>query len=131
MWILILSILVNSNPQYLCAFDLQDASVLCSNLLSHAITSVLILFLNKKDLFEEKIQRSPLKICFPEYDGPNTYEEATAYIQARFKNLNKSPHTKEVYSHLTCATARTNVQLVFSDVTDIIIQHNQKNCGLF
>ena len=40
---------MNSNPQYLCAFDLQDASVLCSNLLSHAITSVLILFLNKKE----------------------------------------------------------------------------------
>ena len=40
---------MNLNPQYLCAFDPQDASVLCSNLLSHAITSVLILFLNKKE----------------------------------------------------------------------------------
>ena len=31
-------------------------------------TSV-ILFLNKKDLFEEKIITSPLTICFPDYSG--------------------------------------------------------------
>lgn len=29
----------------------------------------IILFLNKKDLFEEKIKKSPLNVCFPEYIG--------------------------------------------------------------
>lgn len=29
----------------------------------------IILFLNKKDLFEEKIKKSSLTICFPEYTG--------------------------------------------------------------
>lgn len=29
----------------------------------------IILFLNKKDLFEEKIKKSPLTICFSEYSG--------------------------------------------------------------
>lgn len=29
----------------------------------------IILFLNKKDLFEEKVKKSPLSICFPDYPG--------------------------------------------------------------
>jgi hypothetical protein len=29
----------------------------------------MILFLNKKDLFEEKIKRVSIKVCFPDYKG--------------------------------------------------------------
>ena len=34
----------------------------------------IILFLNKKDLFEAKIQKSPLTVCFPEYIGLSTHQ---------------------------------------------------------
>uniref|UniRef100_A0A3P9M444 Guanine nucleotide-binding protein G(i) subunit alpha-1 n=2 Tax=Oryzias TaxID=8089 RepID=A0A3P9M444_ORYLA len=91
----------------------------------------IILFLNKKDLFEEKIKRSPLSICYPEYAGSNTYEEAAAYIQCQFEDLNKRRDTKEIYTHFTCATDTKNVQFVFDAVTDVIIKNNLKDCGLF
>lgn len=39
------------------------------------VETSIILFLNKKDLFEDKISKSPLTICFPEYQG--TVENGT------------------------------------------------------
>ncbi|KAL1784589.1 guanine nucleotide-binding protein G(i) subunit alpha-2 [Sigmodon hispidus] len=49
----------------------------------------IIPFLNKKDLFEEKITQSPLIFCFPEYTRANKYDEAASYIQSKFEDLNK------------------------------------------
>uniref|UniRef100_A0A8C3AMQ0 Guanine nucleotide-binding protein G(i) subunit alpha-2 n=1 Tax=Cyclopterus lumpus TaxID=8103 RepID=A0A8C3AMQ0_CYCLU len=91
----------------------------------------IILFLNKKDLFEEKITRSALNICFPEYTGANKFDEAASYIQTKFEDLNKKKNTKEIYTHFTCATDTKNVQFVFDAVTDVIIKNNLKDCGLF
>ncbi|EAT39145.1 AAEL009037-PA, partial [Aedes aegypti] len=95
------------------------------------VDTSIILFLNKKDLFEEKITRSPLVICFPEYTGSNTYEEASSYIRMKFENLNKRKDQKEIYTHLTCATDTSNIQFVFDAVSDVIIKNNLKDCGLF
>lgn len=91
----------------------------------------IILFLNKKDLFGEKIKKSALTICFPEYMGSNTYDEAGSYIQLQFENLNSRKGEKEIYTHFTCATDTNNIQFVFDAVTDVIIKNNLKDCGLF
>uniref|UniRef100_S4RPV7 Guanine nucleotide binding protein (G protein), alpha transducing activity polypeptide 2 n=1 Tax=Petromyzon marinus TaxID=7757 RepID=S4RPV7_PETMA len=91
----------------------------------------IVLFLNKKDLFEEKVKKVHLNICFPDYDGPNTFDDAGAYIKNQFLDLNLRKEAKEIYSHLTCATDTQNVKFVFDAVTDIIIKNNLKDCGLF
>ena len=95
------------------------------------IETSIILFLNKKDLFEEKIGKSPLTICFPEYTGANTFQEAAPFIQQQFEDLNKRKDTKEIYSHFTTATDTNNILFVFDAVTDVIIKYNLKDCGLF
>ncbi|KAJ4947706.1 hypothetical protein JOQ06_009739 [Pogonophryne albipinna] len=101
---------------------------ICNN--KFFIDTSIILFLNKKDLFGDKIKKSPLTICFPEYTGANTYDDATAYIQVQFESKNRSPN-KEIYCHLTCATDTGNIQVVFDAVTDIIIANNLRGCGLY
>jgi len=88
----------------------------------------IILFLNKKDLFEEKIKKSRLKVCFPAYPGDDSYEQSAAYIQKQFTSQAKGG--KDVYAHLTCATDTNNIQVVFDAVTDTIIKNNLKDAGL-
>ena len=94
------------------------------------VETSIILFLNKKDIFQTKIQTSPLTLCFPEYTGPNTFVEASNFIKQRFEDLNKKKESKEIYSHLTCATDTTNIEFVFDVVTDVIIKNNLRECGL-
>ncbi|XP_067933829.1 guanine nucleotide-binding protein G(o) subunit alpha-like [Watersipora subatra] len=90
----------------------------------------MILFLNKKDLFALKIPKSSIRVCFPQYEGAQTYADAAAFIQAQFVKLNKST-TKEIYCHQTCATDTEHVQVVFDAVTDIIIANSLRKCGLY
>ena len=52
------------------------------------------------------------------------------FFQAQFESMNKS-QTKEIYTHMTCATDTENVQFVFDAVTDIIIANNLRGCGLY
>ncbi|XP_067915839.1 guanine nucleotide-binding protein G(t) subunit alpha-2-like [Heterodontus francisci] len=94
-------------------------------------TTSIVLFLNKKDLFEEKVKKVHLRICFPEYNGSNTFEDAGNYIKTQYLDLNLRQDVKEIYSHMTCATDTQNVKFVFDAVTDIIIRENLKDCGLF
>ncbi|ETE58604.1 Guanine nucleotide-binding protein G(t) subunit alpha-3, partial [Ophiophagus hannah] len=112
---------------------MHESLNLFSSICNHkyfASTSI-VLFLNKKDLFQEKITKTNLCVCFPEYDGPNTFEDAGNYIKKQFLDLNTRKEDKEIYAHLTCATDTQNVKFVFDAVTDIIIKENLKDCGLF
>lgn len=82
--------------------------------------TTMILFLNKVDLFAEKIKRVPLQKCFPDYNGPNTFESTTQFIAQKFIATNKCPN-KRIYTHLTCATDTECVNYIFTSVLDTIV----------
>ena len=89
-----------------------------------------IIFFNKKDLLEIKIENNPLKTFFPEYEGPNEYKTAASYIKDQFLRLDETRHKRETYTHLTCATDTENIRLVFDVVTNAIKNINMSDCAL-
>lgn len=89
----------------------------------------IILFLNKTDIFKEKVERVPIEDYFPDYQGGPDYELGCQYFKERFLALNQSP-TKQVYTHFTCATDTNQMKFVMSAVHDIIIQTSLRNAGL-
>ncbi|KAL6074112.1 Guanine nucleotide-binding protein G(i) subunit alpha-2 [Balamuthia mandrillaris] len=84
--------------------------------------TTIILFLNKKDLFEKKITKVNLNVCFPSYNGPMEYHKAAKFIEKQFLKKNKASDTRFVYTHLTCATDTENVRVVFNAVEDVFLQ---------
>lgn len=107
-----------------------------------------ILFLNKKDLFEQQIAKSPLKDFWPEYDGKNNMIEGGNFIRQLFVThafggaqsqagpvtpngnglqwqLNGArPEPRPIYAHFTCATDTKNIKFVFESVKHAILQEN-------
>jgi len=92
--------------------------------------SSMILFLNKRDLFAEKIQKVDLSTCFSDYkDGPDQ-KKAEAFIQNKFLARNHKPQKMKVFVHVTTATDANNVKFTFNAVRQTIIDASLVRSGL-
>ncbi|XP_025026905.1 guanine nucleotide-binding protein subunit alpha-14 isoform X2 [Python bivittatus] len=90
--------------------------------------SSVILFLNKKDLLEEKIMYSHLITYFPQFPGPKQDVKAAGeFILQLYKDQNSD---KDIYTHFTCATDTENIRFVFAAVKDTILNLNLKEFNL-
>lgn len=83
----------------------------------------MIVFLNKVDIFKEKIQNSSIREYFPDFpddENDRDYEAARQFFKKRFLKCNRSK-SKEVYPNFTNATDPGLLKVVMASVTDIIL----------
>ncbi|KAI2796753.1 Guanine nucleotide-binding protein subunit alpha-13 [Blomia tropicalis] len=112
--------------------SLQLFDSVCSNVLFR--NTVTILFLNKLDLFREKILFTDrqLKYFITEYTGPDYDPDLAAlFIEQQFRKLAFVANcNKPLFTHFTTATDTTNVKNTFNSVVDIIIRENLQQSTL-
>ncbi|SAL97213.1 hypothetical protein [Absidia glauca] len=89
----------------------------------------IILFLNKIDLFAEKLPKSPLANCFPDFTGGDKYELACQFLLQRFVALNTRA-TKQIYTHFTCATDTKQIKFVMAAISDTVAHNALSEVGL-
>lgn len=90
--------------------------------------SSIVLFLNKIDIFAEKIQHVPLERYFPDYTGGKDINKAAKYILWRFVQLNRA--NINIYPHVTQATDTSNISLVFAAIKETILENSLKDSGV-
>lgn len=96
-----------------------------------------ILFLNKKDLFEQKLRYVPLQKFYRNFEDclknitiEDHYGEAVEFIKKLFLNV-KDPNTsRHIYTHVTNATDTKNIEFVFGAACDIVLQNNLSKAGM-
>uniref|UniRef100_A0A7I4YU09 G-protein alpha subunit n=1 Tax=Haemonchus contortus TaxID=6289 RepID=A0A7I4YU09_HAECO len=91
--------------------------------------TAMILFLNKIDLFADKIKRVNITCALKHYKGPQEYRPALDYITKKFKQQNLNLK-RSIYIHETCATDTRQIEVVINSVIDVVIQQTMQKVGI-
>ena len=94
-------------------------------------TTNVILFLNKKDVLEEKLAAGKkISQYFPEFPGPDgNYDAAVEFFKTEFlsKNEDADESDRQIFVHETCATDEKNIRVVDTVVQATILDEILKN----
>ena len=97
---------------------------ICNN--KFFVNTPMIVFLNKSDLFREKLGKFPLAEKYPDYKGGEDFDKAVQFITTLFEAQSTVPG-KTLYFHTTCATDTKSVETVFNAVKDTILKSLAKS----
>ncbi|EPB78228.1 g-protein alpha subunit [Ancylostoma ceylanicum] len=92
-------------------------------------STAMILFLNKIDLFAEKIKKFNITCALKNYRGAQEYRPALDYITKKFRQVNKNSK-RNIYTHETCATDTMQIEVVIDSVIDVVIQQTMQKVGI-
>ncbi|KAJ3244243.1 Guanine nucleotide-binding protein G(k) subunit alpha [Chytriomyces hyalinus] len=100
----------------------QDSLILFGTICNHPLfkKTALILFMNKIDIFKEKLKRSQISSYFPEFEGCNTYHDGCEFFVKIFLDITKYKENK-VHIHFTWATDTRQISKILTSVTTFIV----------
>ncbi|KAG1721024.1 heterotrimeric G protein alpha subunit [Suillus lakei] len=109
---------------------MQESLILFESIINSRwfLRTSIILFLNKVDIFKNKLPKVPIEKYFPEYIGGADINKAAKYIVWKFMQANRA--RLSVYPHLTQATDTTNIRLISATVHETILQNTLEDSGI-
>jgi len=95
----------------------------------------IILFLNRRDLFEERIQDpegyKQFQAIFPNYSGGQEAKAGLEFIRDLFLETIRDPeHSNPIKSHYTCALDTESMVVVWRSVREYLLKQALKDTGL-
>eukprot|EP01080_Neovahlkampfia_damariscottae_P010510 gene10510-3032_t len=82
------------------------------------VDTPIVLFLNKTDIFQEKLKKNDLSIAFKDYENGSDYQKSFEFISKKYtgrcRNIDKKIH---VFG--TCATDKEQLSKIFESVTNL------------
>eukprot|EP00752_Nemacystus_decipiens_P001424 g1404.t1 len=101
---------------------MQESLTLFQQVVSNPIfrNTPIFLFLNKKDIFESMVEKTPLTVCFPDFPGPEKdVHAALKFLEAQYaKVLDAAVPGKELHAHVVAARVRMDMKVAWGDVKD-------------
>jgi len=99
---------------------------------AHFADTSIMLFLNKKDIFAEKILYSDIAHVqyFSDYAGPSKdFDHGVLYFVQRFEEHLEGDEFSDSFIHVTNATDTTNMEFVLDSSRTIIMAENLRRAG--
>ena len=90
----------------------------------------IILFLNKMDLLEQKINHVSIADYFPDFQGDPKDTNAVKAFQLHLFDSRRRERNKPLFHHFTTAVDTENIKHVFQDVKDTILHDNLRSLML-
>ncbi|KAJ3304740.1 hypothetical protein HDV03_002425 [Kappamyces sp. JEL0829] len=112
--------------------QMVDAIVLFEEIINHQLLAkkFVLLFLNKKDLYEKKIKKRSIAEYFPQYRGkPGSASQGVKYFEIKFRNQRRG-HANEIMTHVTCCTDTKLMKVVMDGVLVGILQGQINKVGM-
>jgi GTPase SAR1 family protein len=91
---------------------------------AHFTDTCVMLFLNKKDIFAEKIMTSNIADSpfFSDYAGPTKdFDHGVLYFIQKFESYLEEDEFNDSFIHVTCATDTNNMEFVLDSTMNIIM----------
>jgi len=94
-----------------------------------ASKSGIVVFLNRLDIFREKLKENPFTLCFPNYTGESA-DDAVAYLKDRFQERDHVG-TRRVYVYSINPLNKDSIDKVWKDIESLMGRPLNHNPELF